>query len=376
MSWVRRLARPDILALEPYEYATWREGFTRLNANELPWRASGDESDAGLNRYPEPQARALIERLAHLYRVSAGTLLICRGSDEAIDLLVRAFCRAGEDAVAVCPPTFGMYAVAARIQGARVIEVPLLAKKGFALDTSTLVERCTGGPVKLVFLCSPNNPTGNLLDASAILEVADALAGRALVVVDQAYIEFASDTAVDALLTRTPVLTAESALTSTEIKDTLLRVPRAPNLAILRTLSKAHGLAGARLGTLVARPDVIELVRKVIPPYAVPQVILEAVIALLSPLHLRTLPRRIAQVRAERTRMQQALAALPGVTGVLPSDANFLLARFTDPAQALERASAARLLVRDARSYPGLQDALRITIGTPEQNDMLLRTWI
>jgi histidinol-phosphate aminotransferase len=130
------------------------------------------------------------------------------------------------------------------------------------------------------------------------------------------------------------------------------------------------------LGTLVARPDVIELVRKVIPPYAVPQVILEAVMALLSPLHLRTLPRRIAQVRAERSRMQQALVALPGVTGVLPSDANFLLARFTDPAQALERASAARLLVRDARSYPDLQDALRITIGTPEQNDLLLRTWI
>jgi|HubBroStandDraft_4_1064222.scaffolds.fasta_scaffold01519_6 histidinol-phosphate aminotransferase len=375
MSWIRQVARPDILALEPYAHAAWQQGLTRLHANELPWRVSGDESDAGLNRYPEPQARALVERLAQLYRVSPETLLICRGSDEAIDLLVRAFCRAGEDAVVVCPPTFGMYAMAARIQGARVLEVPLRADRGFALDTDRLLERCTRN-VKLVFLCSPNNPTGNLLDQAAILRVADALAGRALVVVDQAYIEFATDTAPDALLARTPILAAEGSVTGTERKEAPLRMPRTANLAILRTLSKAHGLAGARLGSLIAHPEVIALVRKVIPPYAVPQVILESVMALLSPLHLRTLPRRIAQVRAERTRMLQALAMLSGVTAVLPSETNFLLAHFVDPARALARANAAQLLVRDARGYPGLHRALRISIGTPEENDRLLRAWV
>jgi histidinol-phosphate aminotransferase len=374
MSWVRQLARPDIAALEPYVYAAREEGFTRLNANELPWRVSGDESDAGLNRYPEPQGRALIERLAQLYRVSPETLLISRGSDEAIDLLMRAFCSAGHDAVLVCPPTFGMYALAARIQGAEVLEVPLVADKGFGLDADTLLERCTP-KVKLVFLCSPNNPTGNLLDPATILRVAEALAGRALVVVDQAYIEFAGDTAVEAFIARTPIICDNPSAIAAQEKRVPPRVPRAPNLAILRTLSKAHGLAGARLGTLIAHPEVVSLVRKVIPPYAVPQVIVETVMTLLSPLHLRILPRRIAQLRAERARMQQALLALPGVTAVLPSDANFLLARFANPGRALARACAARLLVRDARRYPGLGDALRISIGTPEENNRLLLAW-
>ena len=220
MSWVTSRARPDIVALEPYRHAAWEPGLARLHANELPWRTPGDDSQDGLNRYPEPQPRALIERLAALYRSPTETLLATRGSDEAIDLLTRAFCRAGEDAVVVCPPTFGMYAAAARIQGARVVGVPLLSERGFALDAHAVLRAC-GSDVKLVFLCSPNNPTGNLLDATAILELADALGGSALVVVDQAYIEFAAGAAAEGL------------------------VPRAPNLAILRTLSAwpAHASA-------------------------------------------------------------------------------------------------------------------------------------
>ncbi len=348
MSWVAQLARPEILALKPYEHASWDPSLTRLHANELPWRGPEDESLAGLNRYPEPQARALIGRLAEVYGVRPEALLICRGSDEAIDLLVRGFCRAGEDAVVVCPPTFGMYAVAARIQGAKVVSVPLIVREGFALDAAALLERCTTD-LKLVFLCSPNNPTGNCLSEAAVLQVADALAGRAIVVVDEAYIEFAR-------------------------RDSLaVHITKRPQLAILRTLSKAHGLAGARLGTLIADPEVIALLRKVIAPYAVPQLILEVVTDLLSTTHLRTLSRRIATLRVERTRMREELARVPGVTEVLPSEANFLLARFEDPAAALARALGARLLVRDARAYLGLADALRITIGTPQENNRLLQ---
>jgi len=349
MSWVRALARPDIVALKAYEHAVWEPGQVRLHANELPWRAVADESVAGLNHYPEPQARALIERLAQVYRVTPESLLISRGSDEAIDLLVRAFCRAGEDAVLLCPPTFGMYAVAARIQGAKLLPVPLLAE-GFALDWQAVLKRYTPD-VKLVFLCSPNNPTGNLLSEAAVLKIVDALAGRALVVVDEAYIEFSSADSLAA------------------------QIAKQPHLAVLRTLSKAHGLAGARLGTLIADPEVIALLKKLIAPYAVPQLVLEAVTTLLDATHFRTLGRRVAQIRLERARMRQSLADLPGVTTVLPSEANFLLARFADPAGALARASSAGLLVRDARSYPGLQDALRITIGIPEENDRLLKAW-
>jgi histidinol-phosphate aminotransferase len=350
MSWVTSLARPEIVALNTFEPASWEAGVTRLNANELPWRASEDESLAGLNRYPDPRSRALTERLAEVYRVSPESVLICRGSDEAIDLLVRAFCRPSWDTILICPPTYGLYALAAGIQGASVVSVPLIADEGFLLDTKALLERCTG-QVKLVFLCCPNNPTGNLLNQSAILEVADALAHRAIVVVDEAYIEFSHR------------------------ESLALHLPQRPQLAILRTLSKAHGLAGARLGTLIADPDVIRLLRKIIAPYAVPQLIVEAVSTLISPLHLRTLQRRVAQVRAERTRMLQALSQLPGVTAVLPSEANFLLARFKDPALALVRAGSAGIRVRDVRGYPALQDALRISIGTVAENDALLKAW-
>jgi histidinol-phosphate aminotransferase len=350
VSWVSRIARPDIVALEAYEHAAWEPGLTRLHANELPWRIRGDESRAGLNRYPEPQPRALIERLAGLYRVAADALLVGRGSDEAIDLLVRSFCRAGEDAVLVCTPTFGMYAVAARIQGARLLDVPLRASEDFALDVSGVLARCTPA-VKLVFLCSPNNPTGNLVSEAAILAIADALAARALVVVDEAYIEFAG-------------------------RESLAQQVRGrPQLAVLRTLSKAHGLAGARCGALIADPEVIALLRKVIAPYAIPQPALEALLALLEPPQLAAMRERIALVRAERERMREALARLPGVTHVWPSDANFLLAQFTDATAALERARAACLLVRDTRACPGLPRALRITVGTAAQNEQLLEAW-
>lgn len=350
MSWVASLARPEIAGLEPYDHAVWEPNLTRLHANELPWRAIADESLAGLNRYPEPQARALIERLAQLYRVPPEHLLISRGSDEAIDLLVRTFCRANEDAVLVCPPTFAMYAGAARVQGARIISVPLVAEAGFSLDKDAVLAQC-GGDVKIVFLCSPNNPTGNRIDSEAVRDVLTALIGRAIVVVDHAYVEFSNGA------------------------DGLYRPPRPPNLAILRTLSKAHGLAGARLGALIADPDVISLLRKVIAPYAVPQLVIEAALSVLTAVHLRTLPKRIAQVRAERFRVSRALAGLPIVKSVLPSEANFILVRFKDPVAALARAYGARLLIRDVRGYPGLSDALRITIGAPEENDRLLQAW-
>ena len=190
MSWVTELARPDIVALAAYEHAAWLPQLGRMHANELPWRHTSDATLAELYRYPEPQPRALVERLASLYEVAADCLLVTRGSDDAIDLLVRTFCRAGEDAILVCPPTFGMYAVAAGIQGAQVFDVPLRARSGFVLDEAALLERCTAA-VKLVFLCSPNNPTGNLMSEAGVLRVARQLAGRALLVVDEAYIEFA-----------------------------------------------------------------------------------------------------------------------------------------------------------------------------------------
>jgi histidinol-phosphate aminotransferase len=347
MSWLSEIARPEIRSLRAYEHAVWEPGHVRLHANELPWRAHGDASQAGLNRYPEPHPYELTAALAAFYGVAPQMLLAARGSDEAIDLLVRSYCSAGSDAVLTCPPTFGMYGVAARVQGARVIEAPLRREADWSLDANAVRAQCTGA-VKLLFLCSPNNPTGNLLATAEILALAHELEGRALVVVDEAYVEFAA---------RAP-LTAQLA--------------SCPGLVLLRTLSKAHGLAGARCGCLLASAELVALLRKVIQPYAVTQLSIEAVLHSLEPVALGASLARIAAVKAERTRVAAALAQLPLVRRVWPSEANFLLVDFADAGLALARAHGAGLLIRDLRHVAGLADALRISIGTPEQNDRLL----
>lgn len=341
------LARPEIRALEPYSHAVWDPRLERLHANESPWRVPSDVSIAGLNRYPEPQPRELVAALASLYGVTAPQLLLGRGSDEAIDLLTRAFCTAGQDAVLVCPPTFGMYAVAARIQGARVIPVPLRREAGFALDVEALVAALSPA-VKLVYLCTPNNPTGNEIPAPQVLEVLAACAGRSLVVVDEAYGEFASHPGFAS------------------------RLAEFPQLVVLKTLSKAHGLAGARIGSLLADPRIVALLRRIIPPYAIAQPAVEAALKALQPAALAVAQARVASTIEQRERLAAALTKLPAVLRVWPSAANFLLVEFSDAAAALDAIAAAGLLVRDFRNHPGLGAALRITVGTPEQNERLL----
>ena len=343
------LARPEIVALTPYAHAAWDPALERLHANESPWRGLADTSVAGLNRYPEPQPHELVAALAQLYSVAAENLLVGRGSDEGIDLLTRAFCNAGRDAVLVCPPTFGMYAVAAQIQGAAVVSVPLRRANGFSLDADAVIAAITPA-VKLIYLCSPNNPTGNALDPAAMRRVIAAAAGRALVVIDEAYAEFSA----------APSFTRELGTT--------------PHLVVLRTLSKAHGLAGARVGSLIASAAIVDLLRKIIPPYAIPQPTVEAAMRALSPPQLAASAARVTEIRGERERVARALAEPSGVQRVWPSDANFLLVDFDAPDQAFAAMQRAGLLVRDQRRQPGLANALRITIGTPEQNDRLIRS--
>jgi histidinol-phosphate aminotransferase len=347
VSNILALARPDILALKAYSHASWDPAFERLHANELPWRAETDRSLAGLNRYPEPHPHVLAHRLAALYGVSDAQLLPGRGSDESIDLLVRGFCRAGVDNVILCPPTFGMYAVAARIQGAVVREVPLLRDEGFLLDAAGVLAACDAN-TKIVFLCSPNNPTGNAMAPEAVGKLLLALSDKALVVVDEAYIEFSGD---------------ESLTT---------QLARHPNLVVLRTLSKAYGLAGARVGSLIAAPEIVALLAKVIPPYSIPQLTIEAVLATLAGPQLTVQHERVAAVRLERERLRAALATCGPVQKIWPSVANFLLVDFAAPDAVLDAARTAKLLIRDMRGVS--PRSLRITVGTPEQNDRLIRS--
>jgi histidinol-phosphate aminotransferase len=340
------LARPEIRALQPYSSARMESsgGGLMLNANESSWAPVGDTGQ-GCNRYPDPQPPALLDALALLYGVRREQLLVGRGSDEAIDLLVRAFCRAGQDAVLIQPPTFGMYAVCARIQGAGVVEAPL--GEGFALDVDAVLAALTPA-VKLVFVCRPNNPAGQDVPRADVERLAQALAGRALLVVDEAYVEFADQGSVADL------------------------IDRYDNLAVLRTLSKAWALAGARVGSLLANAEVIALLRRIMPPYPLPLPCVDAALIALSGWGQANARLRIALVRKQRETVRAALARLPGVREVLPSQANFLTVRFVDADDANRRLQAAGIVVRDVRRHPQLGDALRITLGTPEENARVL----
>jgi len=341
------LARPDIVTLKPYSHAAWLPSITRLHANEAPWRPTGDTTSAGLNRYPEPQPQALIESMAALYGVGLSNLLATRGSDEAIDLLSRIYLRAGADAILQCVPTFGMYQVAARIQGAAVIEIPLDRQRGWALDPERLLAAWQPH-VKLVYLCSPNNPTANLLDVTALEQVCEALDGKAIVVIDEAYIEW-SRTA------------------------SLVRwLGRYQTLAILRTLSKAHALAGARLGALLAAPELIELARRVIPPYSLAQPTVEAALRALEPAELLAGQARVLHLLTEREYLARGLEASPWVERVWPSDANFVMIECRDADGFMSAALDGGLIVRDLRAYPALPRALRVSVGSRAQNDALL----
>lgn len=340
------LARPDIRALSPYSSARMEAsgGTVLLNANESARPPSIPGGD-GLNRYPDPQPRGLVDVLAELYDTTADRVLVTRGSDEAIDLLTRAFCRAGQDGIVISPPTFGMYAVSARIQGAAVVEAPLEADG--TLDADKLLAAVTP-TTKLVYVCTPNNPTGNLVPLATLERIAQALQGRALLVVDEAYAEFSG----------TP--------SATRLIDAY------DHVAVLRTLSKAWSLAGARVGALVARTEVIGLLRRIIAPYPLPSPCVDAALAALSYEGRRVQRHHVHELLNERARMATALAALPGVREVLPSHANFLAVRFDDAAATYKRLLAAGVVVRDITKYPGLGDALRITIGTGNENDRVL----
>lgn len=348
------LVRPEILALTPYSSA--RQEFAALPGAATP-RAWLDANEnpitphAGaprLNRYPEPQPAELVARLVTLYGVTPGRVLVTRGSDEGIDLLLRAFCAAGRDAILITPPTYGMYAVSAGIQGARVVTVPLDAARDFALEPDALLATAAATPgLKLVFLCSPNNPTGQLLDRDDVLRITQALAGRAVVVVDEAYAEFALF----------PSLAADLAAH--------------PNLVVLRTLSKAYGLAGARVGVTLGDPALLAVLRKILAPYPIPTPVLRAALEALAGSGIAAARASAQEIVNERSRLATALAALPAVRRVWPSDANFLLVQMADAARALAAARAAGVIWRDRRK--DVPDALRITVGTSAENDLTLQ---
>lgn len=333
---VMRLVRENIRTLAPY--STARDEYKGdigvfLDANENPY-------NNGYNRYPDPRQSTLKELLSQIKGIAPQSMFIGNGSDEAIDLCFRIFCEPRIDNVVTIAPTYGMYRVAAAINDVEVREVQL--GDDFSLPTAALLSACDQN-TKLMFVCSPNNPTGNSFSIEQIRWILEYFDG--VLVIDEAYIDFASEPSLTTLLSEYD------------------------NLIVLQTLSKAYGLAALRLGIAFAHPQIMQLFANVKYPYNINLAGMERAAELLK----RDVAAEVESIKSERERVAQALEAVPCVKRVYPSDANFLLVKVDDAKEMYNKLIAAEVIVRDRSGVQGCEGCLRITIGTPDENEHLLQ---
>lgn len=337
---LKRLIRPNILALTPYRSA--RDDFKSgllLDANENSFgSALGDQE---LNRYPDPRQEKLRSLTAAFRNVLPEQVFLGVGSDEPIDLLIRIFCRPGTDRIIITPPTYGMYKVSANINDAGVDEAPL--NPDFSIDADNIRSK-SGDLQKILFLCSPNNPTANNLDRSRIMEIISSFKG--IVVVDEAYIDFSS---------------AESMLTE---------LNRFPNLVVLQTMSKSFGMAAIRLGMAFASAGIIDIMNRVKAPYNVNNLTAAAAVEAIR--NVDVMKQHIRDILNERTRLAAELIQINGVREIFPSDANFLLVRINNAMDVYRRLAGMGIIVRYRGDQIHCDNCLRITVGTPDENSRLI----
>lgn len=343
-----KLARPEIQSLHAYMAAEQIDDTVRLNANELPLVADAGKFRRPLNRYPEIRPQKLQRALASRFGCQADQLLVTRGSSEAIDLLVRTFCRAGEDSVLTTSPSFSMYRHYAEVQGARIIEVATLPQKDFAIDVDDLLRACDAS-VRLIFVCSPNNPTGATLSRKHLEKLLMQRDERSAIAVDEAYVEFGEAASVVDLL------------------------ERYPNLLVLRTLSKALGFAGARCGAVIGDAAVIQMLSAVQAPYALATPVVECVEDALQEDQLVRAERAVTQIVEERKRLMARVREYDFVSKIWPSDANFFLIEVDDADQVMRRCKKHKVLLRHFAGE--LAACIRISVGSRDENDQLLRAF-
>jgi histidinol-phosphate aminotransferase len=336
-----RLIRPNIKALQPYSSARTEFSGTAsvyLDANE---NSLGSPLPKWYNRYPDPLQRPLKQKLSQIKQVPPEHIFLGNGSDECIDLLYRAFCVPGADNVIICPPTYGMYAVCAHIHDVALLEAPLLPS--YQLNLAHL-EQLANANTKIIWICSPNNPTGNVLERSDIEMVLNNFDG--LVVVDEAYINYAKQPSMAALL------------------------PEYPQLVVLQTLSKAWGLAGLRLGMLFASEPIVAVLNNIKPPYNIAQSTQDLVLQALN--NTADVNHMIRLVVDMRNALAEVLAQMPIVYTVYPSDANFLLVKMHEARRVYQYLLTQGIVVRDRSNVQFCDDALRITVGTEQENTQLV----
>ncbi len=333
---MEKLARQQIQALTPYLSARriGGSGDVWLNANESPFNNEYKTDFARLNRYSDCQPKAMIQAYANYAGVQPEQVLTSRGADEGIELLIRAFCEPNQDAILFCPPTYGMYAISAETFGVERKKVPLTAD--WQLDLPSIEANLDR--VKLVFVCSPNNPTGNLVKRADIIKLLEMTQDRAIVVMDEAYIDFCPEASTVDLLAQYP------------------------NLAILRTLSKAFALAGLRCGFTLANAELINVLLKVIAPYPVPVPVAEIAVQALSPAGLARTKYQVLDLGANRAYLQVGLSMVPGVQ-VFEGWGNYLLVKFPDGDALFKAAWEHGIIMRNSP----IENCVRISVGNREE---------
>lgn len=337
---IEALIRKNVKGLQPYssardEYVSDGSDKIFLDANENPF-------GQGLNRYPDPQQRLLKKTLGQVKGVSPEKILLGNGSDEVLDLLFRAFCEPGEDQVIILPPTYGMYKVLARINNVQVAEV-LLDEETFQPDLAGIT-KAVNSHTKMIFLCSPNNPTGTLFDNEKVEDILKTFPG--LVVIDEAYIDFSS------------------------AQSWVRRLDEYPNLVVTQTFSKAWGLAGVRLGVCYASPLIIETLNKIKPPYNINGLTQQKVLQALE--DKEAVSEGIQCLLEEREALAASLKECKLVTRTWPSDGNFILVRVDDADLRYSQLLDEGIVVRHRGTQPNCENCLRFTVGSPAENNKLI----
>jgi histidinol-phosphate aminotransferase len=338
---IQKLVRSHIADLQPYSSA--RDEFDPVESEVVYLDANENPFDNGVNRYPDPQQRKLKEVIARRRGVAANQLLLGNGSDEILDLIFRAFCIPNQDKIIVMPPTYGMYKVLANINCISLDEVPL--NYDFQLVTKDILSQISS-QTKAIFLCSPNNPSGNSFRREDILTLLQSFTG--LVVIDEAYIDFSTQ------------------------KSLVSDLPSYPNLIITQTLSKAYGLAGIRLGICIASEEIIDILNKIKPPYNINSLTQERAISALA--DWDTTQGQITQLIAERKGLFAQLEKISFVEKVYPSDSNFLLVRVDDANKRYAQLIENDIVVRNRSNQVGCENCLRFSVGTPQENQILIET--
>ncbi len=342
MDWLSQVFRKEILAMAAYSSAKTEgdsRGLIALDANESPYLPYN--LSAEYNRYPDPQPRELMAILARIYGVNPNQLILGRGMDEIISIIIQATCRAYSDSMVIFPPTFGYYKIAGQIQGANIIELPL--GEHFTPNFQAIPN---DDSIKLIIVCSPNNPTGNGVDTAEILALCQKYKGRAIVAVDEAYIEFADSPSI------------------------IEHLQNNENLLVMRTLSKAYGLAGLRLGVGIAHPQIIQILLKILPPYPIAGAVIDTAKQALSPMGLWQAQVNISRLKNARNEMVEQLKKSPLVDIIFPTQTNFILFKTPDPDGLYQKFKQAGILVRNRNRE--IAGCLRVSVGDEAQNAMVL----